>query len=376
MTSRTLSGRAGRALLLSLGVAACNADGVERDTAALEARAAAATEPLASRLPARPDSGAAPTDSAAPPPRAAAHRRALSPLADSIAEKIVFAPRTQTWFTAAARGKRMLVDLGRVDTEVRKVPERLAAFREAAAERSPVPVGTRLLLRGPFGAHEVTVASFDVWNGRVAGVLEGSALVDSLARVVRDPLPASAQLLGSTYAARDSAAQAAAAAGAAAATTPARPIARCVRDTLSTALAERVAFVRDSLDAALRALAALPGFDAPRGAIAVRASQAVGCFDEGRRVALVVTLRTADASYVQERVVLLDDAGRVTPIRANDLRFKAHDVIYAFDADGDGVDDLAAKAATQLAGATVILRFDPKAKRLTRLTGGFAWESR
>ena len=379
MTFRTLSGRPSRALLLALGVTACRGDGIDRDTATLEARAAAATQPLSSRLPPAPDSGAAPTDSAPPKAPPPPPRRALSPLADSIAESIVFAPRTQTWFTAAARGKRMLVDLGRVDTEVRKVPERLAAFREAAADRSPVPIGTRLLLRGPWGTQEVTVAGFDVWNGRVAGVLHGSALVDSLARAVRDPLPAaSAQLVESAYAARDSAAAHAAAAATApgAPGTPVRAVTPCVRDTLSTALAERVVYVRDSLDAALRALAAVPGFEAPRSALTVRSSQAPGCFDEGRRVALVVTLRTADASYVQERVVLLDEAGRVTPLRANDLRFKAHDVIYAFDADGDGIDDLAARAATQLAGATVILRLDPKAKRLTRLTGGFAWESR
>ena len=99
----------------------------------------------------------------------------------------------------------------------------------------------------------------------------------------------------------------------------------------------------------------------------------MGCFGERQRVALVVTVRTADNGWVQERVVLLDDAGRVTPVRANDLRFRAHELLYAFDADGDGVDDLAAKASTEAAGATVILRLDPKTKRLTRLAGGFAW---
>src|SRR4029434_353562 len=47
------------------------------------------------------------------------------PLADTIAEKLVFPPVTQSWFLAAARGKKMLVDIGRVDVEVRRGPARL-----------------------------------------------------------------------------------------------------------------------------------------------------------------------------------------------------------------------------------------------------------
>lgn len=384
MTYRTLSGRARRALLLFAASAAgsaltaCRGESGSRDTAALEARAAAATAPLEARGPVTPSDSTAPATPLAP----AAPQHELSPLADTISQSIVFAPRTQTWFTAASRGKRVLVDLGRVDVEVRKQPERLAAFREAVTDRSPVPLGARFVLHGPWGSEEVKVAAFDVWNGRVAGVLEGSKLLDSLAKR-KEPLVAAAQLIPqANYAAHDSAAadsnraQAVSPGGVpaiAAATPPAAP---CVRDSLSLQLAARVDLVRDSLDNLLQVLAAVPGFEAPRSAVTTRASQAVGCFGEGRRVALDVTIRTADLSYVQERLVLVDTLGRVTPTRVNDLRFKAHDLLYAFDADSDGVDDLAAMARTELAGATVVLRLDPKTKRLTRLTSGFAWESR
>ena len=369
MTYRTLPGRAGRAALLSFCIVGCHLDS-EQESAALEARAAAATQQFPPARALGPRTPSPDSEPVVPPPPP---RRTLSPLADTIAGSIVFAPRVQTWFTASARGKRMLVDLGRVDVEVRKPPERLAAFKEAAEDRSPVPVGAKLLLRSPWGAEEVDMTAIDVWNGRVVGVLTGSPRLASLAQG-KSLLPASVQLLQVAYAARDSAASSD---STRTAPPPARwPAAPCRRDSLSPDLAFRVTWVRDSLDAVLREAAALPAFDAPQGAVTVRSSQAVGCFGEGQRVALVVNLRSADNSYARERIVLLDGLGRVTPLRANDLRFKAHEVVYALDADGDGIDDLATRAITERAGATVILRYDPTTKRLGRLTSGFAWEAR
>jgi hypothetical protein len=141
------------------------------------------------------------------------------------------------------------------------------------------------------------------------------------------------------------------------------------------ALAQRATFVRDSIEALLRQTA-MPPYESLASTVAVRSSQAAGCFADGRRLALVVSLRSADNSWVQERLVLLDPAGRATPVRVNDFRFKAHDLVYALDADGDGLDDLAAKAVNAGAGATVLLRYDAKTKRFVRLAGGFAWESR
>ena len=92
---------------------------------------------------------------------------------------------------------------------------------------------------------------------------------------------------------------------------------------------------------------------------------------------LAVSLRDAGKEFLRERVVVIDDAtGAVTPLRVADLRFKAHDLLDAYDADGDGVDDLVAKGVAEASGATVVLRFDPKAKKLLRLASGFAWESR
>ncbi|MBI2408708.1 MAG: hypothetical protein HYV19_10450 [Gemmatimonadetes bacterium] len=66
--------------------------------------------------------------------------------------------------------------------------------------------------------------------------------------------------------------------------------------------------------------------------------------------------------------------GAVTALRVDDGRFRAHELLTAFDADGDGVDDLAARGTTQRAGGTALLRLDLNRRRAERLVAGFAWE--
>ena len=62
------------------------------------------------------------------------------------------------------------------------------------------------------------------------------------------------------------------------------------------------------------------------------------------------------------------------PLRFVDLRFHAHDPLYVFDADGDGIDDLAARGHGDRSGGLTIMRLDMATKRLVRLVSGFAWE--
>lgn len=285
--------------------------------------------------------------------RAAASAGEQMAIADSIASRLVFAPRTQTWFTAAARGKRMLADIGRVDIEVRKDSARRTAYRALVSREAPVAIGQRLRLRGPWGAEDVTIAGFDTWNGRIVAVLAGSPRLDSLARAV-EPLPATVIRADSaTAAATDS----------------------CARDSVPAALLERAAVVRDSLDLELRETQ-MPVYDRLLEHVNVTSSQVPGCFGDGRLL-LIVSLRAGDFEHVRERFVVLDDSGAVRPLaRGAGYRFKAHDAIYAFDADGDGVDDLAARGRGPAAGGTVILRVNREKRRLERLTSGFVWEQR
>ena len=99
-----------------------------------------------------------------------------------------------------------------------------------------------------------------------------------------------------------------------------------------------------------------------------------GCFGESRL--MIAATRWAGAyEWVRERVVLLGEGGEVTPLTVADLRFRGHELLGAFDVDGDGVDDVAARATGDRVGGTVVLRLVESA-RLERVAAGFVWESR
>ena len=306
--------------------------------------------------------------------------RALSPLADSIAQLLVFVPRDRTWFTVASRGRRMLVDIGRIDVPLTRDSITLAAFQEAAGSLSPLPLGTKLRLRGPYDVVEdVPVKGFDVWNGRIVARLAVSPLLDSLARA-EDMLPATAVRLDSVG--RASAVDSGRVG--ATVTTPAVPTPRpdsskvaaplpvCVRDTLPTDLATRSVAVRDSIVRFLTDSVKAP-YDRLAAEAKIHSWSIPGCFGISR-VLVVASRRTGDMEFAVERAALVDSVGKVLPLRFFDLRFHAHDPLYVFDADGDGVDDLAARGYGDRSGGLTIVRLDLATRRLTRLASGFAWE--
>jgi hypothetical protein len=271
----------------------------------------------------------------------------LSPLADSIAGSLVFMVNGRDAFTAAVRAKRLLIDIGRVDAKL-KSPERLAAYHEAVSSLAPVRPGERFRLRGPWGAEPATVKGFDVWNGRIVATLALSPRLDSLARA-RDPLVAIATR-GDTAIAPDS----------------------CVRDSLGALLSTRVQQVGDSVELALRGdTAALS--ERLRRTLRVQRSQATGCFG-GARALLLITASAGAYEWVREVALLVDPRGAAMPLRVRDPNFGAHEALHAFDADGDGVDDLATRARRERGGGTSILRLDVAGKRLDRVTSGFVWE--
>ena len=248
----------------------------------------------------------------------------------------------------------MLVDIGRVDTEVRRDSSRAAAFREAVEKRTSVPIGAHFRLHTRWGVEDVTASAVDSWNGRIVLRLTGSPRLDSAANG-KATVIAAAERSDSTALAVTAGADS------------------CVRGTpFGAALAARVTQVRDSLVQELRS-GTQPAYERLQRKMSIATSQVAGCFGAAR-VALAVSLKAGNVEWVREKIVLIEPGGKVTPIKVNDFRFRAHDLLLAFDADGDGIDDLATRATTERAGATTVLVLDLKAKKLTRLTAGFAWE--
>lgn len=308
---------------------------------------------------------------------AAAHdtasSRRLSPSADSVAPYLVFAPTGERQFVAAVRNTQWLLDVGRMDLDVRKDSAKARAFREAAPVLSPVAPRAVFRLWWAKGAEDVVVDSFSVYNGRIVMRVFGSAALDSAARVKGTP---------TAFAVRaDSAAppeptvcelRVEPDSAALAPLTPEERRAKAAaQKSADSAYTARVAFVRDSLDVELRA--SPPPYERLQRRMKTASSQVRGCFGTARR-ALVVSVRAGDAEWVRERLVLIAPDGAVTPLRVDDLRFRAHELLTAFDADGDGVDDLAVRGTTHRAGGTAILRVDLAAKRAERLAAGFVWE--
>jgi hypothetical protein len=311
-------------------------------------------------------SGAAPVN-AAPPSDAAVAQSSAPVRPDSVRPFLVFAPTGESWFVAASRGKRMLLDIGRVDLEVRKDSAVAVAYRAAVTAATPVKVGTTFTLRAPWGTEEVRATGVDTWNGRIVLVLAGSAMMDSAAQGTA-PVVASAYRQpprGATVtpsAVQPSPPLAMTAGG----------IAPCVRPAITGAAADRLKVLRDSLEQVLRAMGP-PLYERLARRVTASSSRVSGCFGNGRAI-LAVSLRAGAVEWSRERVVMVDAYGHATPLAVEDLRFKVHDLLHAVDADGDGVDDVAAVGRAFRAGGTTLLRYDEGRKKLVRVAAGFVWE--
>ena len=281
------------------------------------------------------------------PPRRRPRKR-LSPLADSIARALVVAPRTQTWFTAAGRGKRLVIDLGRTDAPVGSSADHRAAFQEAVLARTPLAPGMLVRVRGPWGENDARIGAIELLNGRIIATLTGSRTIDSIARRV-EPLLASVQPAADSSSSRPT---------------------TCPRVTIDSTLAARASFVRDSIARAVMA-AEWPPYERLEQSLQISGSRLTGCFGAGR-VMLIVSIRAGGLEWVRERFVMVGDSGAVRVLETPVYRHRAHDGVTAFDADGDGVDDLAVRVMTDGAGALTILRLE-EGRRLVPMTSGFAW---
>jgi hypothetical protein len=136
----------------------------------------------------------------------------------------------------------------------------------------------------------------------------------------------------------------------------------------------RIAAVRDSLVRWMTDSLKSP-FPQLAKATVVRGDATTGCFASWRAV-VIATSRTPSLEWNEERALLIGADGKVLPARLRDLRLRAHESLMSFDADGDGIDELAARGLATRMGAQSVLKLDPAARRFSRFASGFAWESR
>jgi hypothetical protein len=302
----------------------------------------------------------------------------LSPVADSIAGGLVFVPTDRNWFPVASRGHHMLVDIGRIDLTLKSDSVSRAGFLEAVTRLSPLPLGAVLQLRAPYSIDEqAKVVGFDLWHGRIVAKLSVSHLLDSLAKA-EDMLPAVAMRTDTVPKPRASpdttqhATTTVSTVGVHNDSTPPAPPPACVRDTLPTDITTRAIAVRDSLVRFLTD-SAKPPYERQLATAKIQSWWVPGCFGVGRAL-IIANKHTPEMDFAVERVALLDSTGKTVPLKMVDLRFHAHDPLYVFDADGDGIDDLAARGHGDRSGGLTIMRLDLATKRFVRLVSGFAWE--
>lgn len=266
----------------------------------------------------------------------------LSRAADSVRRYLVFAPLVDRWFLATAPNGQLVVDLGRVDLDLRRAPHLWPAFREVAAARSPIALGGSVLVRAPGVSFLATLDDFTEQQGRVVGILRFAERVDTSS----PDFVASVERLPDRLETRPD---------------------TCNRNAPAELL-QRTVGVADSL---LETLRSGPGARRVPGAVA-RRSYVVGCFAGGYAV-VAASLSSRDVTWSREVMALIRLDGSVQPLPVEDFRFRVHELLAAFDSDGDGSDDVAARSWTERAGGTVVLRL-VEGVRLERLAAGFAWE--
>jgi len=364
-------------LALSLALIVASACAKDRAAAVTKHARSAAPRVQAHTIPvvqaanvtsARPPLAAQPADTGTPR-HVTPKLPTLTDVEQRIADGVVFAPRVTERFLVASRKKRLLVDVGRVDL-AKLDAEQLATLRRVSARTGPLSSVTHLHVRGSWGEETDSIVGYDVWNGRAVAVLAATPRTDSL-------LKTNASLIGvATRAVNvDSTEAPAPPVKQAGTATPApAPAPVCVRDSIAPLMQVRVTAVRDSLLRWVTDSLRSP-FIRFAKTTTVRGDVALGCFGNWRAI-VVVNSRTPGFEWNEERSLLVAPDGKVQTARLRDLRLRAHESLLAFDADGDGVDELSTRGLATRMGAQSILKLDPATRRFTRFASGFAWETR
>jgi hypothetical protein len=253
---------------------------------------------------------------------------ALTGEAASLAERAVFAPRTQRWFMARMVDSLPSMDVGRIDGGVGTTESARVALMQVLAERSPVTPGMSFILHARGGSRVATVTSLTTSGRRIIARLDVPAFAAD-----ERALPVEWR-------------------GAPAYHPHAVTRAECTAGD-SAAIERTVAKYVPSKDSAVSVLR--------------------GCF--GRFRALVTVRPTTITPESGERVILVKPDGKTQRGRLRDLSYPLHELVSVLDIDGDGTQEIVVHSFRPAMETWAALRMTDSVA-FTRFSSGFTIEKR
>jgi hypothetical protein len=245
-----------------------------------------------------------------------------------MADRAVFAPRTQRWFMARTLDSALAMDIGRIDGGVGTTEVARAAFQRMVSARSPLQTGMPVTVHTHSGASTATVIDIRLTGRRIVATL-GPSPLDSIERVV--PV----EWRGNPPVPPPPAKQAACAPGDSAA--------------IAAAIARFPAAVKEAV------------------------STVRGCFGEFRAL---ITIRPLEITpETVERVVLVRANGTTRSGRLRDLSYPLHELRSVLDVDGDGTHEIVVRSFRMSMDTWSALRMTDSIT-FTRFSNGFTSEYR
>ncbi|HYW49635.1 MAG TPA: hypothetical protein VE861_03465 [Gemmatimonadaceae bacterium] len=261
----------------------------------------------------------------------------------ALADRAVFAPRTQRWFMARSIDSAPSVDIGRLDGGIGNTDAARAALARVIATRSPVQPGMQFTMHSRAGSVAATVLDVRLSGRRLVARLDAPALdADAGAAPVewRGEPPAPLR------------------AGAAARCTPGDTAA------IEAAIA-RVAATRNT-----------PRKDAPPSPVPPKpdsVSVLRGCFGDFRAIVTVRPVEITPESV--ERATFVRAAGTTRTARLRDLSYPLHELVGVIDIDADGVHEIVVHSFRPAMDTWAALRMTDSVT-FTRFASGFTIERR
>lgn len=247
--------------------------------------------------------------------------------AASMAERTVFAPRSQRWFMVRTIDSAVAMDIGRIDGGIGTTDAARDAFNRMVAAGSPIQAGMMFTMHPRSGPVSARVSAFRLRGRRILALLD-SPVPDSSERAIpaewRGSPPLAARASGRECDAGD-------------------------RPAISAAVARYTAAAAESL------------------------SVVRGCFGAFR--ALIAIRPTEITPESVERVILVRANGTTRAGKLRDLSYPLHELLNITDVDADGTHEIVVRSFRPAMETWAALRMTDSIT-FTRFASGFTIEKR